>query len=165
MAETLYRSGFGYDVHRLEKDQRLILGGVEIPSDGVGTVAHSDGDVLVHAICDALLGGAGLADIGTYFPDTDPAYRNADSMNLLNEVVSLVSKEGCEIVNLDCTVVLERPKLAPHRADMIEALQVALGLPDGRVSVKATTHEELGPLGAGTGIAAYATVMLRQSSP
>ncbi len=162
MADRVYRSGFGYDVHRLAEGHRLILGGVEIPSEGIGTVAHSDGDVLVHAICDALLGAGALGDIGIHFPDTDERYRGIDSMVLLSEVQRLVEGAGFNIVNIDATVVLERPKLSPFRSQIEESICSRLGLATGDVSVKATTNEQLGPIGAGEGVAAFAVAMVRR---
>lgn len=162
MAEHVYRTGFGYDVHRLEQGHPLILGGITIPSDGIGTVAHSDGDVLVHAICDAILGAGALGDIGTHFPDTDERYRGANSMVLLAEVQQIVSDAGYQIVNIDATIVLERPKIAPYRTSIEDSIRTRLNLGRHDVSVKATTNEQLGPIGAGQGIAAYAVAMLRR---
>lgn len=161
MSEVIFRSGFGYDLHRLAGGEALILGGVEIPTEGFGTVAHSDGDVLVHAICDALLGGAALGDIGQHFPDTDPEYAGADSMILLARVNEVLRDSGLSVVNIDATVVLERPKLLPFRAEIEENIRQRLDLPTGRVSVKATTNERVGPVGEGLAIAAYAVAMLR----
>lgn len=150
--------GFGYDIHRLEAGRALRLGGVDIPGADRGPVAHSDGDVLLHAVCDALLGAAALGDIGKHFPDTDPAYRGIDSLELLRRVVTLLGAEGLRPRNLDCMLLLEAPKIAPYRDRMRTTMADALGLPAERVSVKATTHEGLGPIGAGEGIAAYAVV-------
>ena len=158
----IFRTGFGFDVHRLAEGEELVLGGVAIESEGIGTVAHSDGDVLVHALCDAMLGGAGLPDIGIHFPDTDPDFRGVDSMRLLERVIELISDAECSLVNIDATIVLERPKLSPYREAIRTSLATALGLPEDRVSIKATTHERLGPFGAGEGIATYVTVMLAQ---
>lgn len=162
MPEHVYRTGFGYDVHRLEMGHTLILGGITVPSDGIGTVAHSDGDVLVHAICDAILGAAALGDIGTHFPDTDEQYREADSMVLLAEVQQIVGDAGYRIINIDATIVLERPKISPYRTRIEESIRTRLSLGDHDVSVKATTNEQLGPIGTGKGIAAYAVAMLRR---
>lgn len=152
--------GFGYDIHRLEPGRAMRIGGVDLPEAPAGPVAHSDGDVLLHALCDALLGAAGLGDIGMHFPDTDPAYRGINSLELLAQVVTLLEREGLRPYNVDCTVVLEQPKLAPHRVAIQESIAGALGLQSRRVSVKATTNERLGPIGAGEGIAAYAVATL-----
>jgi 2-C-methyl-D-erythritol 2,4-cyclodiphosphate synthase len=153
-------SGIGYDSHRLAPGRRLILGGVEIPSD-VGLDGHSDADVLTHAIIDALLGAAGLGDIGQHFPDSDERYRDADSLELLASVLPLVFAQGLEPVNVDSTVVMERPKLAPHREAIRESLAAALGVAPARVNVKASTGEGIGFVGRGEGIAALAVVSLR----
>lgn len=149
-------AGFGYDVHRLEAGRAMVLGGVEIPDAPSGAVAHSDGDVLLHAVCDALLGAAALGDIGKHFPDTDPAYKGISSLELLRQVVQLLRNQGLRPHNLDCMLILERPKIAPYRDLMRQRIAEALGLPAERVSVKATTNEGLGPIGAGEGMAAYA---------
>lgn len=149
-------AGFGYDVHRLEAGRAMVLGGVEIPDAPSGPVAHSDGDVLLHAVCDALLGAAALGDIGKHFPDTDPAYKGISSLELLRQVVELLRNQGMRPHNLDCMLILERPKIAPYRDLMCQRIAGALGLPPERVSVKATTNEGLGPIGAGEGMAAYA---------
>jgi len=153
-------SGIGYDSHRLAPGRRLILGGVEIPSD-VGLDGHSDADVLTHAIIDALLGAAGLGDIGQHFPDSDERYRDADSLELLASVLPLVFAQGLEPVNVDSTVVMERPKLAPHREAIRESLAAALGVAPARVNVKASTGEGIGFVGRGEGVAALAVVSLR----
>lgn len=152
--------GHGYDSHRFAAGRRLVLGGVEIPHDR-GLDGHSDADVLTHAIMDALLGAAGLGDIGHHFPDTDERWRDADSVALLREVVALVDAHGLEPVNVDATVVLERPKVGPHRDAIRARLAQALGLPAARVNVKATTAEGLGPIGRGEGAEAHAVVLLR----
>ncbi len=153
-------SGIGYDCHRLAAGRRLILGGVEIPHER-GLEGHSDADVLTHAVIDALLGAAGLGDIGEHFPDTDERYRDADSLVLLEGVLTSVIAAGLEVVNVDCTVVLETPKLAPHRQAIREGLARALGLPATRVNVKATTGEGMGFVGRGEGVAALAVASLR----
>jgi 2-C-methyl-D-erythritol 2,4-cyclodiphosphate synthase len=155
--------GHGYDSHRLAVDRRLVLGGVEIPADR-GLDGHSDADVLTHAIMDALLGAAGLGDIGHHFPDTDERWRGADSVALLGEVVRMVTEAGLEPVNVDATVVLERPKLAPHREAMRARLAETIGLPVARINVKATTAEGMGPIGRGEGAEAHAVVLLRPRS-
>lgn len=153
-------SGIGYDSHRLALGRRLILGGVEIASN-VGLDGHSDADVLAHAIIDALLGAAGLGDIGQRFPDSDERYRDADSLELLASVLPEVLAQGLELVNVDCTVVMERPKLAPHREAIRESLAAALGIALARVNVKASTGEGIGFVGRGEGVAALAVVSLR----
>jgi 2-C-methyl-D-erythritol 2,4-cyclodiphosphate synthase len=153
-------SGIGYDSHRLVPGRKLILGGVEIPGDS-GLDGHSDADVLTHALIDALLGAAGLGDIGEHFPDSDPRYRDADSIGLLQTVLPRVIAQGLELVNVDATVVMERPKLGPHREAIRESLAVALGLAVQRVNVKATTGEGIGFVGRGEGVAALAIASLR----
>ncbi len=155
--------GFGYDVHRLAEGESLVLGGVAIPSS-IGTVAHSDGDVLLHAVCDALLGAAGLGDIGEHFPDTNEEYRGISSMELLARVVAMVGQSGMAIVNVDSTVVMETPKISPYKLSMRQNIATACHLPVERVSVKATTNEGLGFVGAQQGVQAYAACMLRMRS-
>jgi 2-C-methyl-D-erythritol 2,4-cyclodiphosphate synthase len=152
--------GHGYDSHRFADGRRLVLGGVEVPYD-LGLDGHSDADVLTHAVIDALLGAAGLGDIGHHFPDTDERWRDADSIALLREVAALLATAGLEPVNVDATVVLERPKLAPYRDAMRERLAAAIGLPVARMNVKATTAEGMGPIGHGEGAEAYAVALLR----
>ncbi len=154
-------SGIGYDSHRFAAGRRLILGGVEIPHE-LGLEGHSDADVLAHAVTDALLGAAGLGDIGEHFPDTDERFRNADSMQLLATVVTSVIAAGLQIVNVDCTVLMEAPKLGAHRAVIRERLAGELGLELQRVNVKASTGEGIGFVGRGEGAAALAIVSLRQ---
>jgi 2-C-methyl-D-erythritol 2,4-cyclodiphosphate synthase len=149
------RTGLGYDCHRLVRGRRLILGGVQIDHE-VGLDGHSDADVLTHAIIDALLGAAALGDIGEHFPDTDERYRDADSIGLLRAAVQLLDERGLEIVNVDATVVIEAPKLAPHREAMRTSLADAMGLEVARVSVKATRGEGMGFVGRGDGAAALA---------
>jgi 2-C-methyl-D-erythritol 2,4-cyclodiphosphate synthase len=149
------RTGLGYDTHRLVRGRRLILGGVQIDHE-VGLDGHSDADVLTHAIIDALLGAAALGDIGEHFPDTDERYRDADSIGLLRAAVQLLDERGLEIVNVDATVVIEAPKLAPHREAMRTSLADAMGLDVERVSVKATRGEGMGFVGRGEGAAALA---------
>jgi 2-C-methyl-D-erythritol 2,4-cyclodiphosphate synthase len=148
------RSGIGVDSHRLEAGRRLVLGGVEIPHE-TGLAGHSDADVLTHAIVDALLGAAGLGDIGQRFPDTDPAWKDADSLGLLRDVVGRVTGAGWAVGHVDATVVMERPKLAPHRKAIAAALLGALGT-GATVNVKATTGERMGFVGRGEGVAAMA---------
>ncbi len=158
------RVGHGYDVHRLVEGRRLILGGVEIPYEK-GLLGHSDADVLTHAVMDSLLGAAALGDIGKHFPDTDPAYKGADSLLLTTHVAKLLNEKGYRIVNIDATVLAERPKLAPHIEKMRENLAAALGLPKNDVSVKATTEEGLGFTGTGLGIAAHALCLIEEKKP
>ncbi|MCI9151667.1 MAG: 2-C-methyl-D-erythritol 2,4-cyclodiphosphate synthase [Lachnospiraceae bacterium] len=153
------RVGFGYDVHRLVEERKLILGGVEIPCE-VGLLGHSDADVLVHAVMDALLGAAALGDIGKHFPDTDEAYRGISSLKLLAHVGELLHKEGYVIENIDATVVAQRPKLRPYIQQMEEQMAAVLGISDNQVNVKATTEEGLGFTGSGQGIAAQAVCSL-----
>ena len=155
-------TGIGYDSHRLAPDRRLILGGVEIPAEQ-GLAGHSDADVLTHAIIDALLGAAGLGDIGEHFPNTDERYRDADSIELLQTVLVRVTALGLQLVNVDSTVVMERPKLGPHREAIRERLAGALGLAPARVNGKASTGEGIGFVGRGEGVAALAVVTLRHA--
>ncbi|HEV2924773.1 MAG TPA: 2-C-methyl-D-erythritol 2,4-cyclodiphosphate synthase [Solirubrobacteraceae bacterium] len=152
-------TGIGYDSHRLLAGRRLTIGGVEIPSE-LGLDGHSDADVLAHAVIDALLGAAGLGDIGEHFPDTEERWRDADSIGLLRTAVEMVGAEGLQIVNVDCTVVIEAPKLQPHRQAIRERLAGALGLPAARVNVKASTGERIGFVGRGEGVAALAVASL-----
>lgn len=155
------RIGQGYDVHRLVAERPLILGGIEIPYEK-GLLGHSDADVLLHAISDALLGAAALGDIGAHFPDSDPAYRGADSAELLRSVGDLIRTAGYEIGNIDSTVVCQAPKLAPHIASMRARIAEVLALPVGAVSVKASTEEHMGFTGRGEGIAAHAVCLLTE---
>ena len=153
------RIGHGYDVHRLAEGRRLILGGVDIPWER-GLLGHSDADVLTHAVMDALLGAAGLGDIGQHFPDTDPAYAGADSLKLLEHVAGLLRERGFAVGNVDATVLAQRPKLAPHIPQMRENLARAMGAEPSQVNVKATTEEGLGFTGSGEGMAAHAVCLL-----
>lgn len=153
------RIGHGYDVHRLTEGRKLILGGVDIPYEK-GLLGHSDADVLVHAIMDALLGAMGAPDIGQLFPDKDPAYKGADSMVLLARVASLMRERGYTLGNLDATVLAQAPKLAPHIPVMKENIARVLGVPVDAVNVKATTEEHLGFTGSGDGMAAHAVCLL-----
>ncbi|MDR1464140.1 MAG: 2-C-methyl-D-erythritol 2,4-cyclodiphosphate synthase [Oscillospiraceae bacterium] len=153
------RIGHGYDVHRLTPGRKLFLGGVEIPYDK-GLLGHSDADVLTHALMDALLGAAALGDIGQWFPDSDDAYRGADSLALLRRVTELLQERGFRLGNADCTVLAQAPKLAPYIPAMRQALAAACGVSAETVSVKATTEEGLGFTGAGEGIAAHAIVLI-----
>jgi 2-C-methyl-D-erythritol 2,4-cyclodiphosphate synthase len=154
-------AGIGYDSHRLVAGRRLVLGGVEVEHEE-GLAGHSDADVLAHAVSDALLGGAGLGDIGEHFPDTDERWRDADSIALLETVVALVAEAGLSIVNVDCTLVIEQPKLAPQRAAIRDSLARALGVARERVNVKLTTGEGIGFVGRREGVAALAIASLER---
>jgi 2-C-methyl-D-erythritol 2,4-cyclodiphosphate synthase len=156
-------AGIGYDSHRLAEGRRLILGGVDIPGE-LGLEGHSDADVLTHAVIDALLGAAGMGDIGEHFPDTEERWRDADSLELLASVVGKVGAAGLRVVNVDCTVVMERPKLGSHREEIRKRLARAIGLEDEqRVNVKATTGEGIGFVGRGEGVAALAVASLESA--
>lgn len=155
------RIGHGYDVHRLVPGRALILGGVDIPWE-YGLLGHSDADVLTHAVMDALLGAAGLGDIGHLFPDSDPAYAGADSLVLLGQVMERLDRAGLRVGNVDATLLAQRPKLAPHIPAMRANLARVLGVDPGRVNVKATTEEGLGFTGAGEGMAAHAVCLLEE---
>ena len=157
--ETRMRIGHGYDVHRLVEGRKLILGGVEIPFEK-GLLGHSDADVLAHAVMDAVLGAAALGDIGQHFPDNDPAYAGADSLELARHVARILSEHGYRVENIDATILCQRPKLAPHIQAMRANLAAAFGLPVDAVSVKATTEEHLGFTGEGLGIAAHAVALI-----
>ncbi|MEE0098490.1 MAG: 2-C-methyl-D-erythritol 2,4-cyclodiphosphate synthase [Gemmiger sp.] len=157
--EKAMRIGHGYDVHRLVEDRKLILGGVEIPFEK-GLLGHSDADVLLHAVMDAVLGAAALGDIGQHFPDNDPAYKGADSLQLTREVAKIIAAHGYRVGNIDATILCQRPKLAPHIPAMREKIADAFGLPVDAVSVKATTEEHLGFTGEGLGIAAHAVALI-----
>jgi 2-C-methyl-D-erythritol 2,4-cyclodiphosphate synthase len=156
------RIGQGFDVHPLVPGRKLILGGVDIPNEK-GLDGHSDADVLLHALCDALLGAAALGDIGRHFPDTDSRYKNADSRMLLREVSRLVQEAGYHIVNIDATIIAQAPKMAPHFPAMVNNIAADLGLSRGQVNVKAKTTERLGYAGRGEGIAAEAVALLNWS--
>jgi len=153
------RTGIGIDAHRFASGRRLVLGGVEVDHPE-GLEGHSDADVLSHAIGDALLGAAGLEDIGHYFPDTDPQYKDISSLEILARVVELVRKRGCEVGNIDAVLILEQPRIAPYRERMREALAGALEIPVGDISVRGTTTEKMGFTGRGEGIAACATCLV-----
>lgn len=155
------RIGHGYDVHRLCENRKLIIGGVDIPYEK-GLLGHSDADVLLHAISDALLGAAALGDIGKHFPDKDPAYKDADSLKLLAEVGKLLKEKGYAPSNIDSTVIAQAPKLAPHIEKMRENIAFALEMEKDSVSVKATTEEGLGFSGEGAGIAAHAVCIIEK---
>ncbi len=156
------RIGLGYDVHPFERGRPLILGGIRIPADA-GLRGHSDADVLLHAICDALLGAAAMGDIGTHFPDTDPTYKDADSRELLSAVVERVECKGFRVVNIDATVAIEQPRLRPHVAAMKDCIAHLLNVSEGSVSVKATTSERMGFVGRRQGVAAWAVCLLEDS--
>ena len=159
----MLRIGHGYDVHRFAEGRRLILGGVDVPSER-GLLGHSDADVLAHALADAILGAARLGDIGKLFPDTDPAYEGADSLVLLSRVAKLVEEKGFKILDADCTVAAQVPKLAPYREQMRANLAEALGLDVSQVGVKATTTEGLGFVGREEGIASWSVALLEQTA-
>ncbi len=154
-----FRVGHGYDVHRLVPDRALILGGVTVPYEK-GLLGHSDADVLLHAICDSLIGALALGDIGKHFPDTDPAYKNIDSRILLSRTAELIREKGWQIGNIDATVVAQAPRLSPYIQQMRENIATALDLPLDAIGVKATTEEHLGFTGEGLGIAAHAVCLL-----
>ncbi|MGQ0740112.1 MAG: 2-C-methyl-D-erythritol 2,4-cyclodiphosphate synthase [Bacteroidota bacterium] len=157
-----YRVGSGVDFHRLVEGRELWLGGVLIPHHK-GALGHSDADVLLHAICDALLGSLGLGDIGAHFPDTDQNYKNIDSKILLERTMTLIRKENYSVVNIDCTVCLEAPKIKPHAGAMRKIIADITGIHENEVSVKATTTEQMGFAGREEGLIAYATVLVRKS--
>jgi len=154
------RIGHGYDAHRFAEGRRLMLGGVHIPY-ARGLQAHSDGDVVIHALCDALLGAAGFGDIGGHFPDTDAQYKDANSRVLLQRVVAMVTQAGYALGNVDITVIAQAPKISPHVADMKRNLAQDLGAAEGQINIKATTTEGMGFTGRGEGMAAHALVVLR----
>lgn len=156
------RIGQGYDAHRFQSGDAVVLGGVTIPFDR-SLAAHSDGDVLLHAICDAVLGAAALGDIGRHFPDTDPTYKGVDSRVLLRAVRDLLDAEQWHVVNIDATVIAERPKIAPHVAIMIEHVASDLGITNDRVNIKGTTTEKMGFTGRGEGVAATAVALLERA--
>ncbi len=158
----MLRIGHGYDVHKLAEGRKCIIGGVEIENNGIGLLGHSDADVLLHAISDALLGAAALGDIGKHFPDTGPEYSGADSLVLLQRVAQLLCNEGYKIVNIDSTVLAQAPKLAPHIEKMRNNIANAVGIDVSLVSVKATTEEGLGFTGEKLGIAAHAVCLIEK---
>lgn len=158
-----FRVGFGYDSHRLASGHQLIIGSVNIPFEK-GFVAHSDGDLLIHALCDALLGAAALRDIGTHFPDTDPSLKNADSREILLKTVSMISVHGWKVNNVDATVVIQRPKMSPYIDEMTMNLSELLGVAPEVVSIKAKTNEKMDAVGQGDGAEAYVVVSLVRES-
>lgn len=155
------RVGFGYDVHRFSPGRKLILGGVDIPYE-LGLLGHSDADVLLHAVMDSLLGAAALGDIGKHFPDTEMAYKDADSMLLLKKVASLIKKSGYEIVNLDACIVAQKPKISPYREQMVKNIAKCLNIEENKINVKATTTEKLGFEGRKEGISSHCICLLRE---
>ncbi|HEY0633696.1 MAG TPA: 2-C-methyl-D-erythritol 2,4-cyclodiphosphate synthase [Thermoleophilaceae bacterium] len=158
------RSGIGYDSHRFEAGRRLVLGGVEVPGADRGLAGHSDADALTHAVIDALLGAAGLGDIGQHFPDTDERWKDADSLDLLSEVAVFLEEHGFGVTHVDATVVCESPKLGTYRDDMRRSLASTIGVPARAVNVKLTTNEGMGWVGRGEGVAALAVATLERTS-
>jgi 2-C-methyl-D-erythritol 2,4-cyclodiphosphate synthase len=158
------RIGQGIDFHRLEPDLDLWLGGVRIPSER-GCVAYSDGDVVLHALCDALLGASGLHDIGYHFPDSDPQFKKINSKVLLKRTYALIREKGFSVINVDCTVCLEKPKIASYTSEMREVISAILGTTPENISIKATTTEKLGFTGREEGVVALAVVLLKKSPP
>ena len=156
-----YRIGFGYDVHQLVDNRDFWLGGIKIPFEK-GALGHSDADVLIHVICDAILGATNLGDIGTHFPDNSEDYKNIDSKILLSKVISMIREKGYEIVNIDSTICLQLPKLTPYISSMKDELSKCMGIAVEDISIKATTTERLGFVGKEKGIAAYATVLINK---
>jgi 2-C-methyl-D-erythritol 2,4-cyclodiphosphate synthase len=163
MATVPFRIGQGFDVHALVAGRRLVVGGVDIPHDK-GLLGHSDADVLLHAICDAMLGAAALGDIGRHFPDTDPRYKGIESRQLLRHVAKLLRDQGLGVSNVDATIIAQAPKMAPHIAAMVANIAADLGIDAARVNVKATTTEELGFTGRGEGIAAQAICLVAETT-
>lgn len=157
-----YRVGFGFDVHPLEKGRDFYLGGVKLTSTH-GAVGHSDADVLIHALCDALLGAANLRDIGTHFPNTDPNWSGKNSQFFLTEVIRMLSEKGWHVENADCTVCLEKPKLSPNIPEMKKTLAPLMNIAEEDISIKATTNEKLGYVGRDEGVNAYAVVLIARS--
>jgi 2-C-methyl-D-erythritol 2,4-cyclodiphosphate synthase len=155
----MYRIGLGYDIHRLVKNRKLFIGGVLIPSI-YGLDGHSDADVLIHSICDSILGALGMGDIGTHFSNKNPKYKNKKSTYFLNNVVRMMRQEGYRIVNIDSTLICERPKLSRYRSKMIASLEKKLKIPKGCISIKATTSEGLGAIGEGMAIACKTIVLI-----
>lgn len=155
------RNGLGYDAHRLVAGRRLILGGIRIPFES-GLLGHSDADVLTHAVCDALLGAAGLGDIGEHFPDTDPAFRNACSLELLTQTCKMIAGHGLQIINIDATVLAQAPRLTSYKNAIRQSLAAAMAVAPDRINIKATTTEGMGSLGRGEGIAALCIATLEE---
>ncbi len=158
-----FRIGYGYDVHQLEEGRNLYLGGLKIPHSK-GCIAHSDGDVLIHAICDALLGAAAMRDIGFHFPDTDPEFKNIDSKILLQKTMNIISDKGYSLVNIDSTICLQKPKIKNYIPEITKTLADIINTDQDNISVKATTTEKLGFIGREEGIAAHAVVLIQKSA-
>ena len=158
------RIGFGFDVHQLQAGKALWLGGIQIPDAPKGAVGHSDADVLIHAICDALLGAAGLRDIGFHFPDTSAEFKGIDSKILLKRVIALLQSENYTVGNVDCTLVLEKPKINPHIDAMKQALAPILNVEIGDIGIKATTNEKMGYVGREDGVCAYAVALIQKTT-
>jgi 2-C-methyl-D-erythritol 2,4-cyclodiphosphate synthase len=157
----MFRIGFGFDVHQLVANRNFCLGGIIIPYNK-GTLGHSDGDALIHAICDALLGAAALGDIGLHFPDTSEEFKDIDSKILLKKSIEIITKNGFSIGNIDATVCLQKPKIAPYIPDMIRQLSIVMDIPENSISIKATTAEKMGFVGEEKGIAVYAVVLINK---
>jgi 2-C-methyl-D-erythritol 2,4-cyclodiphosphate synthase len=157
-----YRIGYGFDVHQLEKGRPFYLGGILLPSSPHGAMGHSDADVLIHAICDALLGAAALGDIGVHFPNTSAEFKNIDSKLLLSKVVQLLKEKGYSIGNIDSTVILEAPKIVPHIPAMKAALSKVLNIAEDCISIKATTNEKMGFIGRHEGVSAHAIALIQK---
>ncbi len=158
-----FRIGYGYDVHQLEEGRDLYLGGLKIPHSK-GCIAHSDGDVLIHAICDALLGAAAMRDIGFHFPDTDPEFKNIDSKILLQKTMNIISNKGYSLVNIDSTICLQKPRIKDYISEITKTLADIINTDQDNISVKATTTEKLGFIGREEGIAAHAVVLIQKSA-
>jgi 2-C-methyl-D-erythritol 2,4-cyclodiphosphate synthase len=154
------RIGIGYDIHRLVPGRKMVIGGVEIPYPK-GPEGHSDGDPLLHAVCDAILGAIGTGDIGMMFPDTDPRYKGVSSRELLSQVIEFMETRGYSVVNLDCVVIAEEPKIAPHKGDIVKSIQHLVKAVPGAVNVKGKTSEGLGVIGEGKAVSAYAVILLK----
>ncbi len=159
MGPVMWKTGIGYDVHKLAEGYKLWIGGIEIPFKK-GSVGHSDGDVLIHAICDAILGAANLRDIGYHFPDSDPGFKGIDSKILLKKVIDITRRAGYELGNIDSTICLQEPKLSTFIPVMVKTLAFVIGVAEDQISVKATTTEKMGFTGTGEGISAYASVLI-----
>jgi len=159
----MYKIGYGFDAHKFSKDSKLIIGGVEIPFE-YGLRGHSDADVLSHAICDALLGALGEGDIGSYFPDSDPKYKDISSLVFLKETIKLLTERGFQIENLDSVIVCEKPKIAPHIQNIKETLSSVLEVSSKSIGIKATTTDQMGFTGRGEGIAAYAVALIKTTN-
>ena len=155
-----FRIGYGYDVHKIQEGRALFLGGIEIPFNGKGLLGHSDADVLIHAICDAILGAGAYGDIGKHFPDNDQTFKGIDSKILLGKVFELISKDNYKIGNIDCTLCMQKPKIASHIEKMVKVLSEILKIEENQISIKATTKEELGFVGREEGAEAHAVALI-----